>query len=182
MKTTPMFEVKETGKYGNGVFALRDIKKGETVWVLSGEVIGFEECIERVRSGKENQADSLQVDIETDMDLDELSRTFNHSCIPTCGLRNTSELVALRDINSGEEITYDYSATIGPNIPMSLWHMECQCGSEKCRKIIGNVLTIPSEQLQKYRDADALQDYIIKELDIIESNGGRLPNYRSYEI
>lgn len=172
------FEIHDTGKYGLGVFALEKIRKGTVIWILDGEIISFDESIRRIKSGEEEQTDSLQVGLELDMDLDELSRTFNHSCCPNSGLRKTSELIALRDINVGEEITYDYSATIGPNIPSSLWGMRCKCGSEKCRKVLKNINSIPSQQLKKYWLAGALQDYIITELNIIQRLGGKLPKYR----
>jgi SET domain-containing protein len=182
MTQLPQLEIRDTGKYGKGVFTCEDIRKGETIHVLGGEIISFDECIERIKSGVENQADSLQVDLEMDMDLDDFSRCINHSCDPSGGLRGVSELVALRDIKKGEEITFDYSATIGPNIPADLWTMTCACGTTRCRKTIGNVLTIPPLQLQEYKDAGALQDYILKELEIIQTNGGRLPDYPVYRI
>lgn len=176
------FIVKDTGKYGKGVFAIEDIKKGEKIHILSGEVISFDESIRRIKLGNESQTDSLQIGIETDIDLDEISRTFNHSCDPNAGLRKTSELFAIKDIKKGDEITYDYSATVGPNIPSSLWEMKCHCGSKICRKIIGNVLSIPKDQLNKYKELDSLQEYIKKELNIIELAGGKLPKYNKIII
>ncbi len=176
------FTLKDTNGYGKGVYANKNFKKGEIIYTLSGEVITFEESIRRIKSGIEKQTDSLQVGLEMDMDLDEFSRTFNHSCDPNAGLRKVSELFALRDINIGDEITYDYSATIGPNIPDSLWSMECLCGASICRKILHNVLSIPKERLDYYRREGALQDYIIKELDIIDSMGGKLPKYNPIDL
>ena len=178
----PRLVPKDTGKYGIGVFAAEDIKKGTIITTLRGEVIGFEDCLERIRAGEEKQTDSLQVGLERDMDLDEFSRTFNHSCHPNAGLRKTSELIAICNIKRGSEITYDYSATVGPNIPKRLWTMRCRCGSENCRKYIGNVLTIPKQQINKYRKAGALQDWIRVELDAIARNGGQLPRYRAWVI
>ncbi|MEI6155400.1 MAG: SET domain-containing protein-lysine N-methyltransferase [Deltaproteobacteria bacterium] len=174
--------IKDTGKYGNGVFAAIDIKKGEIITTLSGEIITFDECVKRINNGEENITDSLMVGLELDMDLDEISRTFNHSCDPNAGLLKISDLVALRDITHGEEITCDYSATEGPNIPDNIWSMKCNCGSDNCRKVIGNVLTIPPKQLRKYIKAGALQDYIFNELKVIKKNGGVLPKYNNHAL
>lgn len=171
-------KTKDTGKYGLGVFADEDIKKGETIKIFTGEIIDFAETEKRIKEGNENRTDTLQVGLELDMDLDEESRSFNHSCDPNAGFRGLCELIAIKNIEKGEEITFDYSATVGPNVPASLWEMPCDCGSTNCRKVIGNVLTIPKEQLNKYREANALQDYIIKELNIIEKNSGVLPQYK----
>ncbi len=170
------------GKRAKAVFADENIKAGDVIAVFSGDIISFDECIERIRAGKEEQADSLQVGFELDMDLDRLSNSFNHSCDPNAGHRKVSELIAIRDIRSGEEITYDYSATIGPNVTSDVWTMECGCGTKKCRQIISNVLSIPKNQLQKYRKIGALQDYIKRELEIIRLNGGVPPKYKKIKI
>jgi hypothetical protein len=150
--------------------------------LLSGETISFYECIERIKSGRESQDDTLQIGLGLEIDLDEISRTFNHSCDPNAGLRKVSEMIALRDIAVGEEITFDYSATVGPDVPGRLWTMQCKCGSMNCRKIVGNILSIPPEQLKKYADAGALQDYILVEFDKIRKNGGVLPTYPQYSL
>jgi len=160
----PKLIIKDTGKFGLGVFAGEEIKKGQVIKVFSGEVITFEECEKRIKSGDEARTDTLQISLELDMDLDDVSRTFNHSCSPNAGLRKTSELFALKSIKAGVEITYDYSATVGPNCPASLWTMQCNCGSKNCRKMIGNILTLPVEVLEKYKKHGALQDYILAEL------------------
>ena len=178
----PKLEIKDTKIYGMGVFALEDIGKGRVIRFFGGEVVSFSESIERIRSGEEAHDDTLQVGLELDMDLDEFSRTFNHSCNPNAGHRKMCELVAIRDIKKGEEITYDYSATVGPNIPTSLWTMQCNCGQLNCRKILGNVLSIPENQLAKYKSADALQDYILEELALIERSGGQLPIYKEIKL
>jgi SET domain-containing protein len=174
--------IKHSKKHGLGVFTTSTIKKGDVVKILDGEIITFDECIERIKAGTEDQSDSLQVGFELDMDLDEISRSINHSCNPNACMRKISELVALKDISKGEEITYDYSATIGPNIPKNLWTMNCNCGATNCRKIIGNVLSIPKRQLEIYRKSGALQDFIKRELQIIKDNKGILPRYRKIKL
>lgn len=176
------FIVKDTGKYGQGVFAAKPFRAGQSILVFTGEIITFDEAIRRIHAGEESQTDSLQVDLEMDMDLDELPRLINHSCEPNSLLRGIAELVAIRDIAVGEEITYDYSTTVGPNISRSLWEMPCSCGSTRCRRVIGNILTLPKELLAVYVQTGLLQDYIRRELRRIELNGGILPAYRQIAI
>ncbi len=53
----------------------------------------------------------------------------NHSCDPNATFDRSGMLIALRDIESGEELTYDYLAH---PIPASPWDFECDCGVEKC--------------------------------------------------
>jgi len=97
----PELIIKDTGKFGLGIFAGEDIKKGRVIKILSGEVISFEECERRIESGDEARTDTLQIGLALDMDLDDVSRTFNHSCSPNAGLRKTSELFALKNIRGG---------------------------------------------------------------------------------
>ena len=165
---SPKVEVKDTQKYGIGAFAGEDIKKGQFIHTLSGERVSLQECWDRINKEDEALTDPLQIALEEYIDLDEFSRTFNHSCDANMGLKNESDLFALRDIKKGEELTFDYSTTVGPNIPKTEWYMDCSCGSKKCRKIISNVLTIPKKELDSYIKEGFLQDYILKELAKIQ--------------
>lgn len=129
--------------------------------------------VQRVRAGKEYIDDPFQIGRRTYIDLDELSRTFNHSCKPSAGIRKTSELFALRDIDPGEEITYDYSLTIAP----TTWSMRCRCGAKNCRKIIGDVRTIPAKQMKYYKQHGAVQRYMKKIITQLESGSYVIPQY-----
>lgn len=166
-------KVKDTGKYGKGVFATEDIREGEIIHVLSGEIIDLNDIVERVNSKNENIDDPFQISKRTYIDLDEFSRTFNHGCDPNGGIRKKSELFALRDIKKGEQITYDYSLTIAP----TEWKMRCKCGSKICRKILGDVLSVPQKRLLEYKDAGALQDYMKRLLSTIKNGKYKIPRY-----
>lgn len=154
------FKIGETGKYGNGMFAIENIKSSETIYDFAGQIFTYDEIMDQVNSGEENIDDPLQIDDMLFLNLDETSRTFNHSCDPNSAIRGRSQLFAIKDILPGEEITYDYSSVVGPNITPDMWTMRCKCGSEKCRGTIGNVQTIPKDMLNKYIEAGALQHYI----------------------
>ena len=68
---------------------------------------------------------------------------LNHSCEPNSGIKDRLKIVVMRDINIGEEITFDYAMS-----ESSKFSMRCKCGSKKCRKIItGDDWKIP--ELQK---------------------------------
>lgn len=162
--TNPKLEVRETGKYGRGVFAGEKIKKNRLLTKLLGDKLGLQECWHRIDSGDETLTDAFQIDDEIYLDLKEPYRFFNHCCEPNAAIKNDNDLIAIRDIEKGEEVTFDYSTTVGPNIPLSEWTMKCLCNSLDCREIIGNVLTIPIEQLKYYKEQKYLQNYIIREL------------------
>jgi len=165
--------IKNTKKYGKGIFATEKIKQGEIIHVLSGDRMDFVEMAKRVNSRKEYIDDPLQIGKRTYIDLDKFSRYFNHSCDPNAGLRKNSELFVLRDIEKGEEITYDYSTTIAP----TRWCMKCKCGSKNCRKVLGDVRSIPKRQLEKYKKLGALQKYMKPILKEVEAGHYIIPKY-----
>lgn len=156
--------VKDTGKHGQGVFAAEPICKGMFITTLSGERMPADVCNDMVRRGFLRNDDPLQINSHEFLVLDALSYSFNHGCDPNAGLRGESSLFALRDIIPGDEIRYDYSASVSPTVPISEWTMECGCGSANCRQRIGHVLTLPPEKIAFYLTQGAFQTYMLKEL------------------
>ncbi len=159
-------EVRDTKKYGKGVFAKENIKKGDHVWKMIGDKVSLEECWKRINSGDEDLTDPLQIALEEYLDLEDFSRLFNHNCEPNLGVKNQSDLFAIKDIEKGEELTFDYSTTVGPNIPLSEWTMVCGCDSKKCRKVIGNINSISESDLNFYKNSGFLPDYLKKYFNI----------------
>ena len=143
-----IYEIKNAGKFGKGAFALRDIKKGESIATFAGEELNRVEIHNRIISEQENIDDPLQIDDDCFIDIDGSTYYFNHSCEPNSGIRGRCELITIKDINKGDEITFDYAATVGVNIEN--WTMNCSCGEKNCRKIIGNVLTVPKDKIDEY--------------------------------
>ena len=57
------------------------------------------------------------------------SNCFNHSCDPNAGLTGQIGLIAMRDIESGEEISFDYAMCDDSEYDV----FDCACGSIDCR-------------------------------------------------
>ena len=142
------FVIKKTKQKGQGVFTKKAYKAGQLVHNLSGDRLRASQIDVRIEAGLETTDDPLQISRQMYIDLDELSRTFNHSCDPNCGIRQETKLFAIRDIKAGEEITYDYSTTV-PKYK-SWWKMRCHCGASNCRKVISSYNKIPKKQLDRY--------------------------------
>ncbi|MEK6859569.1 MAG: SET domain-containing protein [Nanoarchaeota archaeon] len=161
-------EIRKSNISGNGVFTKKSIKKGETICFMQGELCTLEEILKRINEGKEEPSDPLGIDDEKYIDLNPLSRTFNHSCNPNAFIRGKNELVALRNIKTGEEITFDYSTTMDDNeekikkAGRTLWTMKCNCGSKNCRGIIDQFKTLPKERIEFYTKNKLVPDFILR--------------------
>lgn len=166
-------EIRNTKKYGNGVYALCDIQKGHRLHTMSGKTTTIKKIADKITKGGEEPNDPFQVGRMTYIDLDEFSRTFNHSCNPNLGIRKRSELFALRDIKAGEQLTYDYSMTVAP----TPWEMSCACGSNRCRKVIGHVGTIPKSVVDGYLIQGAIQTYMRPVLKLVRAKKYVIPRY-----
>lgn len=79
---------------------------------------------------------SFQVGWDTHVDLDEPARRINHSCDPNTGIRDNHhggfDFIALRDIDTGEEITWDYETS--EYVSIAVRH--CLCAAGNCRTVI----------------------------------------------
>jgi len=163
------FVIKKSVIAGFGMFANSKIEKGELILILSGEICSLEEIIFRINSGQVSPSDPLQVDAETYIVLDSTSRTLNHSCNPNAYISKKNELVAIKEINFGDEITFDYSTTMNDSQKITtvfgreLWTCKCNCLSVNCRKVIDQFKTIPLNQRTFYIQNRYLPDFIYEE-------------------
>jgi hypothetical protein len=84
------------------------------------------------------------------------ARWINHSCEPNCEADEVNGRVyikALRNIDAGEELNYDYGLIIDePYTPKLLAEFPCWCGSENCR---GTLLTPKDEDEEKKKKKKA---------------------------
>lgn len=134
----PKLEVKKTKKSGEGVFAKKNIKKGEILAISGGYIFTSEEC---EKLPPEHQQYVYQVEKYFYIGPEKLSKIednykFNHSCEPNAGNRNPLSLVSMRNIKKGEEITFDYATAHYHVKGTKLWKMKCECGKDNCRKIV----------------------------------------------
>lgn len=162
------FEVRSSELESSGCFATEEIKTGEIICTCKGENISFQELKQRYEGGKEKICNPLQIGEKEYLDLDEPYVFFNHSCNPNAGLRKKGELFALKDINEGEEITYDYSTTEWTYDKFGKykdWSMECNCKSKDCRGTLGTFPTLNPKLKKKYYQEGALQDFILRKLE-----------------
>ena len=143
---------------GNGLFADEAIRAGEFILAMTGEEFPLERMEEICRGRGVSVNMPLHTAPNRVVFLHPVPNIINHSCEPNAGLRNRADLFAIRDIAKGEEITYDYSTNVEPDIE---WIMApCRCGVPACRQVIGSITSLSDAALQRYLGLDAVQDFI----------------------
>ncbi|MFW5691052.1 MAG: SET domain-containing protein [Chloroflexota bacterium] len=122
---------------GHGLVAARLIKAGEVVSRLEPDQPTI--AIDELNTMPASEQDRLlhycyQCD-ETHIVCEQgIERYMNHSCDPNTWWADDETMIARRDIQPGEEITYDYATTeVDINFSMS-----CRCGSAACRGEVTN--------------------------------------------
>lgn len=135
------------GAAGRGSVAVEPIAPREVVAGFGGRCLTRDE-FDLLPAGQ--QVRSIQIDealFLAGSPEPEPADFINHSCEPNCGMRGNSVLVALRDIEPGEAITYDYATSDGCDYD----EFECACGTALCRgKVTGHDWMLPELQL-RYR-------------------------------
>jgi SET domain-containing protein len=140
--TEAYFEVRNSPIQGLGGFATRRIRRGTRIVEYLGERISSEEGDRRYNDDLVEHPHVLLfvVDQRTVIDAavgGNAARFINHSCEPNCHAvvaRKRVFIEALRTINAGEELTYDYNLTRdGTEGPQAEKQYACRCGSATCR-------------------------------------------------
>lgn len=140
----PGLEVRSVEGVGRGVFAVRQIAKGETLAVFAGETYwsdtatGLPACMvdHAIQTGPETFVHARG----------RLAELLNHSCAPNAGVRNYVELFAARDIAPGEEVCWDYRCSENSD-----WILrDCRCGAPDCDRTIAGYSSLPGHRKQRY--------------------------------
>ena len=139
-------EVRDSKIHGSGVYACKPIPSGERVIEYLGDKIDKEESERRANAQMElaektGDAAVYIFTLNKKWDIDgnvpwNTARLLNHSCDPNCEAWIEEKqifLYALRDIEKGEELTFDYGFDIE-----NYEDHPCLCGSDNCVGYIVN--------------------------------------------
>ncbi|GMF34126.1 unnamed protein product [Phytophthora lilii] len=155
-KVYPRFQKFHTVEKGWGLRVLEPVKAGQLVIEYVGEVINEEEKERRLLDHAKNSPEDKNMYI---MELGKgeyidarfkgsVSRFINHSCDPNCHLLkwrvkgvNRIAITALKDIEAGTELSYDYQFHT-----KQAMEWKCHCKSKNCRG------TMAPEQINQPHD------------------------------
>jgi hypothetical protein len=115
-----------------GSFAIAPIAAGDTVaafggWVVDGATLATQPPDRVTRT--------MQIDEDLFLlpgEQPEHGDFINHSCDPNCGLLGATVVVAMRDIEIGEELTFDYAMSDGSDYD----EFTCLCSTPRCRGVV----------------------------------------------
>lgn len=135
------------GLKGTGVIAQARIRRGEILSLFGGYVMTTEEfhrLPEDLQKIPYQIADGLLFGPVERKGMT-VSEYYNHSCSPNAGFKDSITLVAMRTIQPGEEVTFDYCMCMSS----PLLRLDCACGHSQCREVIrGNDWKRPELQAQ----------------------------------
>lgn len=117
-------ELIECPNKGLGVIATKSIREGEVVCELYFDSIG--------PSLTAHNAIQMGEDVFLNNNLKTIDDYFNHNCAPNTRINfSRYSFEALRDIEKGEEITWNYLTTEYDMVRYGE-DFDCKCGSENC--------------------------------------------------
>jgi SET domain-containing protein len=154
------YEVRQSPVHGKGVFALRPIAAGERIIEYRGERITWDQATRRAaeRGGPINHTFYFSLADGNVIDGGRRgndARWINHACEPNCEAYEDDGRVyihALRDIDAGEELNYNYALIYDERHTPALKRLfACRCGTPACT---GTMLA-PKKRSRKAAGASA---------------------------
>jgi hypothetical protein len=123
-----------SGIAGRGLFATERIGTDEIVAVKGGHIVTtrqLSELPDPLPNSEIQIAAGLHLVALSPEEYEPVMLFINHSCEPNVGFAGNIVLVAMREVNAGEELTTDYAL-----FDDSDGQMTCHCNTASCRRVI----------------------------------------------
>ncbi len=120
---------------GRGLIAVQPIAAGELVAIKGGHIVTTAALLalpERLQNSEIQIADGFHLVALDEAEYEPVMLFINHSCEPNVGFAGNINLVSMRDIGAGEELSTDYALFDDHD-----GQMACNCGTPSCRGTIG---------------------------------------------
>ncbi|HEY2569286.1 MAG TPA: SET domain-containing protein-lysine N-methyltransferase [Candidatus Udaeobacter sp.] len=136
-KRAVQIQVGKSGVHGRGVYAMEFIPKGTRIIEYTGERTTWEAA-----PNVEDDPHTFNFGLDNGQVINPLiggndARWINHSCDPNCEAAEEDDRIfidAMRDIQPGEELFYDYALEIDePITEEQKQKYACHCSSPICR-------------------------------------------------
>ena len=151
-----LVEIKES-KFGKGLFAKSKINAGTVICRIT---LKDEFDLSRTFQLDQRESHALQIDHDRYVMCPSPFLFANHSCDPNCGVTPNFEFVAIRDVEKGEELFWDYSTSMLERH----WTMKCACGEKKCRQVVTDFDLLPQRVQSRYIQLNIVLPFITQYL------------------
>jgi SET domain-containing protein len=159
----PPYVVRQSRIHGRGVYATRRIRTGTRIVEYVGDRISHDEADARYEARADDDGHTFLFVVDDELCIDagvggNEARFINHKCDANCetvieGRRVYIE--AIRTIQPGEELGYDYQLTWeSTDDPEELKLYACRCGAATCR---GTMLDVEPLDEKRRKRAQARQ-------------------------
>jgi uncharacterized protein len=134
--------IRRSSVHGRGVYAVGPFADGERIIEYKGERISSAQASERHPANPDNPTHTFYFSLSDGQVIDgnhggNSARWINHACAPNCEANEVDGRVfihALRDIEPGEELFYDYRLGVDERVTAKLKReYACCCGATNCR-------------------------------------------------
>ena len=152
---------------GLGMFAQFGFRRGDLLCAIQGKRVTIPTLKVLYDQGALRPSDPLQISERHYLVMAPPFIYVNHSCNPNTAVVGEVDLVALRPIDKGEEVTFDYAMTewiwerFGRH---AQWKMQCRCGSKSCEGHITQFPGMPLTRKHDYFKQGALPNHIIRKI------------------
>lgn len=136
-------KVRKSGVHGKGVYATAAIRKGTRIIEYTGERIPWKKAMDLPPHDPTDAYHTFYFSLDNGDVIDAAkggneSRWINHSCDPNCETSETEDdrifVYALRSIQPGEELFYDYKIVPAERRTKALAKkFACRCANANCR-------------------------------------------------
>src|SRR5262245_36534563 len=159
---SPPYVVRRSRIHGRGVYATRPIARGTRIVEYLGDRISHEQADERYEPRPQDDGHTFLFVVDDDICIDagvggNEARFINHSCAPNCETLIEGGRVfieAIRRIEPGEELGYDYQLTWeSTDDPQELALFACRCGAPDCRGTMLDPVPLDKKQTARRRKA-----------------------------
>lgn len=157
----PKLHVHElTSKGGHGVLASKSISAGEIIAGWGGVLLSTKDLTNLTPAQMRNL---LKIDDDLyDYSLNKYPQDMiNHSCNPNSGFNENCQLIAIKQILPGQEVTFDYAMSDSDDFD----EFHCCCGEMLCRGLVtGSDWKIPTIQKRYY---NYFMPYLKRKIDYL---------------
>jgi len=136
--------------YGARLITDQPFTRGETIYQIEGHRITAAATYQTIQVGRRQHIEELGV-----------IAYLNHSCQPNTLIDVARlEVIALRDIQAGEELTFFY--------PSTEWEMDrpfiCLCGAPQCVRLVAGAKYLSIDTLSRYFINQHIREMVMETL------------------